>query len=105
MLHLNPVVLPPDKIKLIQAWLRGSGERAFVDFLCLKDAELTALAGNAACRALESDGEAPEVQEHARAAAQYRNLIELLGRMRDPDYKYEYGEPQQQTATTQPTDE
>ena len=104
-LHLHPVVLSPDKIKEIQRWLSETGARAFVDFLCLKDAEHTAEAGNAACKALDTDGEAPTVQEHAREAARCRNVVEMMAQMRDPDFKFKYREPMKQTATTQPDEE
>ncbi len=105
MLHLHPVILPNEKAKLIRDWLGQRGAREFVEFLCRKDAELTAEAGNEACRAHENDALSDDVISKAREAVSIRLLIDKISEMRDLSFKFEYREPQQKTTTTTPTQE
>lgn len=101
-LHLHPLVLPPNKIKLIREWLGAAGAREFVDYLCAVDAQLTAEAGNALVKSHETEIAVEDARELAAEAATIRLLIDKIAKMREPDFSFEYKEPQKQTATTQP---
>jgi len=104
MFHLFPHQIPAKQAKEIQSWLAAPGGRALVNYLSLKDAEVSAEMAN---KLLTKEEFSPdEAGELAQKAAFFRKVIDLLNEMSNPDYKFEYQEPLPMPATiSTPTEE
>jgi len=82
-----------------------AGARDFVDYLCRRDAQLTAEAGNKLCESGDTEAEVETAREKALEAGKIGFIIETMSEMRKPGYDFNYLEPQVKTETTTPPQE